>query len=65
MDAQVETETVVKDTNSRLRIGSRDKDVSWYTPDLVALTEAQQDLFVNYSHIAPDQVIPHILKVVC
>lgn len=39
MDAPVES--AEKDTNSRLRIGSRDKDVSWYTPDLVALTEAQ------------------------
>ncbi len=50
--------------NSRLRIGSRDKNVSWYNSNLEALTAAQRDLFENYSHIPPNVVIPHILRVV-
>lgn len=54
----------VDHANSRLRIGSRDKTVAWYNPALSALTEAQRDLFENYSHLAPDRVIPHILEVV-
>jgi hypothetical protein len=54
----------VDPANSRLRIGSRDKNVGWFNPDLSALTEAQRDLFENYSHLPPDRVIPHILEVV-
>jgi len=50
--------------NSRLRIGSRDKNVGWYNSSLETLTAAQRDLFENYSHIPPDGVIPHILRVV-
>jgi hypothetical protein len=50
--------------NSRLRIGSRDKNVGWYSSNLETLTAAQRDLFENYSHIPPDSVIPHILRVV-
>ncbi|KAE8445452.1 hypothetical protein EG329_013342 [Mollisiaceae sp. DMI_Dod_QoI] len=52
-----------QDTNSRLLIGTRDKSVGWYNPVLSTLTEAQQDLFENYCHIAPDRVIRHILKI--
>jgi hypothetical protein len=62
MDVQDDEE--VKNPNSRLLIGSRDKNVLWYNPELVTLTEAQRDLFENYSHIATEEVIPHILKVV-
>jgi hypothetical protein len=50
--------------NSRLRIGSRDKNVGWFTSNLETLTPAQRDLFENYSHIPSDHVIPHILEVV-
>jgi hypothetical protein len=50
--------------NSRLRIGSRDKNVGWFTSDLETLTPAQRGLFENYSRIHPDRVIPHILEVV-
>jgi len=50
--------------NSRLRIGSRDKNVGWFNSNLESLTPAQQDLFENYSHIPPDRVIPHILELV-
>jgi len=32
-------------------------------PTLENVTEAQRDLFENYSHIASDKVIPHILEV--
>ncbi|PMD65783.1 uncharacterized protein K444DRAFT_517640 [Hyaloscypha bicolor E] len=49
--------------NSRLRIGSRDKNVGWFTSDLETLTPAQRGLFENYSRIHPDRVIPHILEV--
>lgn len=45
-------------------IGTRDKSVGWYTPTLENISEPQRDLFENYSHIAPDRVIPHILEVV-
>ena len=51
-------------TIAPLKIGSRDKSVGWYTPTLENITEAQRDLLENYSHIAPDRVIPHILEVV-
>ncbi|KUJ18444.1 uncharacterized protein LY89DRAFT_668588 [Mollisia scopiformis] len=61
MDTHIEV--AARDPNSRLLIGSRDKDVAWYKPNLISLTEPQRDLFENYSHVAPDQVIPHILKV--
>jgi len=54
----------VHQANSRLRIGSRDKNVGWFNPNLSALTEAQRDLFENYSRLPPDRVIPHILEVV-
>jgi SAM-dependent methyltransferase len=50
--------------NSRLRIGSRDKNVGWFNSNLESLTPAQRDLFETYSHIPPDRVIPHILEVV-
>jgi len=50
-------------TIAPLKIGSRDKSVGWYTPTLENITEAQRDLLENYSHIAPDRVIPHILEV--
>jgi hypothetical protein len=50
--------------NSRLRIGSRDKNVGWFNSDLETLTSAQRGLFENYSRIHPDRVIPHILEVV-
>ena len=50
--------------NSRLRIGSRDKNVGWFNSNLETLSAAQRDLFENYSHIPPDRLIPHILEVV-
>jgi hypothetical protein len=50
--------------NSRLRIGSRDKNVGWFNSNLETLTPAQRDLFENYSRIPPDRVIQHILEVV-
>ena len=51
-------------TTVPLKIGSRDKSVGWYTPTLENITEVQRDLLENYSHVAPDRVIPHILEVV-
>ena len=50
--------------NPRLKIGSRDKSVGWYQPTLDNITEAQRDLLEKYSHLAPDDVIPHILEIV-
>lgn len=49
---------------SRIRIGSRDKNVGWFNSNLETLTPAQLDLFENYSCIPPDRVIPHILNIV-
>ncbi len=50
--------------NSRLAIGTTDKNVSWWNPTLPDLTRAQRDLFENYSHIAREDVIPHISEIV-
>ena len=58
------TETTTAPPSTPPEIGTRDKSVGWYTPTLENISEAQRDLLENYSHIAPDRVIPHILEVV-
>jgi hypothetical protein len=58
------TETTTAPPFEPPKIGTRDKSVGWYTPTLDTISDTQRDLLENYSHIAPDRVIPHILEVV-
>jgi hypothetical protein len=46
------------------QVGTRDKNVGWYTPTMETVDPAVRDLFENYSHVEPDQVIPFILEMV-
>jgi SAM-dependent methyltransferase len=46
------------------QVGTRDKNVGWYTPTMETVDPAVRDLFENYSHIEPDKVIPFILEMV-
>ncbi|TVY16206.1 Methyltransferase ausD [Lachnellula arida] len=57
------TEVKSSSTTTQFRLGASDKSVGWYTPTLENITEVQRDLLENYSHLAPDRVIPHILEV--
>lgn len=45
------------------RVGNRDKNVGWYLADPPNLSDSTRDVLENYSHIQPDQVIEHVLKV--
>lgn len=58
------TQTWADAKEEDLRMGSRNKNVGWYTPTLENISDAQRDLLENYSKIEPDRVIPHILEVV-
>ena len=60
----VSTERTTSTSNMPRRHGTRDKSVGWYEPTLESITEAQRDLFENYSHIPPEKVIPHIIEIV-
>ena len=40
------------------------KNVQWYKADLETVSPQARELLENYSHIPPDEVIPHILKTV-
>ncbi|TVY93821.1 Methyltransferase [Lachnellula willkommii] len=57
------TDVKSSSTTTQFRLGASDKSVGWYTPTLENITEVQRDLLENYSHLAPDRVIPHILEV--
>jgi hypothetical protein len=46
------------------QVGTRDKNVGWYTPTMETVDPAVRDLFENYSHVEPDKVIPFILEMV-
>ena len=46
------------------QIKARDKDVQWYQTDLETVSPQARELLEKYSHIPPDKVIPHILKIV-
>lgn len=41
-----------------------DKTVPWYKADIGEIPKEAQELFENYSGIAPDRVASHILAVV-
>ena len=45
-------------------IKAQDKNVQWYKPDLETVSPQARELLENYSHIPPDEVIPHILRIV-
>lgn len=45
-------------------IKAQDKNVQWYKPDLETVSPQARELLENYSHIPPDDVTPHILKIV-
>lgn len=47
------------------QVKARGKDVRWYKTDIDTISEPARQLLETYSGIAPDQVIPHILAVVC
>ncbi|KAJ9638842.1 hypothetical protein H2201_004632 [Coniosporium apollinis] len=44
-------------------VGTRDKDIPWYIKELENVSEQAQKLLEEYSGIAPDRVVPHILEV--
>ena len=46
------------------QIKAQDKKVQWYQSDLETVSPQARELLENYSHILPDEVIPHILKIV-
>jgi hypothetical protein len=46
------------------QVGTRDKNVGWYTPTMETVDPAVRDLFENYSHVEPDKVVPFILEMV-
>ena len=45
-------------------IKAQNKNVQWYKADLETVSPQARELLENYSHIPPDEVIPHILKIV-
>ena len=46
------------------QIKAQDKNVQWYQADLETVSPQARELLENYSHIPPNEVIPHILKTV-
>jgi SAM-dependent methyltransferase len=46
-------------------VGTRDKTVGWYTPQLDTLDDGIRELLEKYSHIEPGRVIPYVLEAVC
>ena len=44
-------------------VGTRSKDVRWYTPTLETLDGPARELLEQYSRISSEQVIPHITEV--
>lgn len=46
------------------QVESRSTQVPWYTADLETISEPARQLLETYSKIPPDQVIPHIIRIV-
>lgn len=52
------------DSQSR-RFGWHTTDVTYYQKDLPEINEAMRDLLERYSGISPDDIAPHLHKMVC
>lgn len=56
--------TTAEKAKPNLQLGTRDKNVGWYSRSDPNITDAQRDLLEVYSKLSPDQVIPHVIKIV-
>ncbi|KAK9424193.1 putative Phosphatase activator [Seiridium unicorne] len=41
---------------------SNDRSVPWYDPPITAVSEDVRDLFENYSRVAPEEVVTHVIN---
>lgn len=51
--------------SEEVQSSARDKNVPWYTADFTDLQPSARALLEQYSKIPPEQVVPHILDIVC
>ena len=47
-----------------LKLGSRDKSVSWYDAPIDKVDDQVRDLLEKYSNIPPEQVVPRCIEAV-
>lgn len=43
---------------------NNDKSVPWYIPSITSVPDDVRDLLEKYSHIAPEEVVPHVVRMV-
>ena len=53
------------DSQSEVSKWDYSKDVEWYLKEPDNLRSTCRELFENYSHIPPEEVVPHIIELVC
>ena len=47
------------------QLGSRSRDVAWYSKDISEIPEAAREVLEKYSKVPPEEVKDHVTKVVC
>ena len=51
-------------TDTQAKVEPFSKDVPWYYKEIGEFSPACRELLEKYSHIPPEEAIPHILEIV-